>query len=504
MYGERPLCAIDHPARWVAYHPHDLALTGAGVRWTWAQLDERVRRTATRLTRDLGLRRGDRVAILALNHPFFFELAYACFRTGLVLAPLNYRLAPRELDALLDLAEPGLLLVDGAHAEIAAGLDWAGNGRVESLEAWAAEPDGTFDDDPAWHGTEMEEPAVILFTSGTTGLPKAAVLPVRQLFFNAVNTQTAFRLTGDDSTVLYTPLFHTGAINVLALPLFHCGGRVHVLTAFDAGRIWETIGAEQVSTIFGVPTTFRMLADHAAFDSAAKASLRLCLCGGAPLPTGLIREYEAAGMVLTQGFGMTEAGVNCFYLPPREALARAGSVGRPMPYCRARVVRPDGTAAGTDEVGELQLAGPHLFLGYFRNPEATAAAFDGEWFRTGDLAKRDSDGFFSIAGRAKEMFISGGENVYPAEIEVVLAGFEDVVEAAVVPLPDARWGEVGCAWVVARDSRCTVESLKARLRTALAGYKVPKRFLFVDALPRNPSGKVLKQELVEEAKSHAA
>ena len=499
-HPEQGPCAVDHPARWSRYTPLRPALHWRDQSWSWAELERRVQRTSRLLLDELGLQRGERVALLARNHPCFFELAYACLRSGLVLAPLNYRLAAQELSALLELCAASVLFVDQGSRPLVEGSVTM---RVRSVEALERAP-GLDEAGPqrSPRPLGLEEAALLLFTSGTTGRPKAAVLPVRQLFWNAVNTQLAFGLTGSDSTVLYTPLFHTGAINVLALPLLQCGGQVLVHEAFDAVAVLEALETRGISTIFGVPTTLQMLADQPAFDTLDLGALRLCLCGGAPLSVELIRRYQDRGLLLTQGFGMTEVGPNCFFLPPHEALARAGSVGLPMPYCEARVV-VDCRDAQVDQVGELWLAGPQVCLGYHDDPQATAAAISGGWFRTGDLVRRDADGFFHVAGRKKDMFISGGENVYPAEVELALAAHPAVAECAVVAMPDERWGEVGCAFVVPGNGGLEPAELRGWLRQRLAHYKVPKAFLARRELPRNPSGKLLKPALVQEALRHA-
>jgi fatty-acyl-CoA synthase len=502
------LSPIDAIARWASYAPERLALTGGGLRLTYGELDRRINATAALLTRELGLVRGDRVAILAHNHPLFFQLMYACVRTGIILVPLNFRLAPSELAGVLNVCRPRLLLFAEEFRAVADGLTWGGDPGVSApvrldVGRLAASEEASCEAAGPWQGARMEEPVLLLFTSGTTGLPKAAIIPARQIFWNAVNTGLAFELTGRDSTVLYTPLFHTGAINVLGTPLFHVGGCVHVHDGFNTERIVAALAEERVSTLFGVPVTLQMLADHPAFLDTARRHLRLCLCGGAPLPVSLIHRYAEAGVRLTQGFGMTEVGPNCFFLPPEVALARAGSVGKPIHYALARVTVA-GQVASPGEVGELELSGPHVCLGYFRNEAESGKALVGEWFRTGDLARTDADGFYYVAGRRKDMFISGGENVYPAEVEVVLMGHPNVRDCAVVPVPDVRWGEVGCAFLVTDGSALTAETLRPWLKARLAGYKIPKFFVRRDELPRNQSGKVVKAELAKEAQAHVA
>lgn len=498
---------LDFPARWAAYHPGLPALLSArdaqGHRepaLSWGELDARVERLASHLVGERGLRPGDRVAILALNHGFFFELAFACWRAGLVLAPINWRLAPPEVEGVLKLSEPSILFVDGAGRDLLDRVEGEIAPLVLDIRDLIANPPKTIPE-CSFQAIGMEDPALLLFTSGTTGKPKAAMLPGRQLYWNAVNTALAFELTRKDSTVLYTPLFHTGAINVLAMPLFFVGGSVLIRESFDVEAILRDVEECRISALFGVPTTLQMMAEHALFEPSDLSMLRLVLCGGAPLPVSLIHRYQDRGLTLTQGFGMTEVGPNCFYLPPEETVRRAGTVGKPIHYSQARIV-VDGRQALPDEVGELQLKGPHVCLGYFRNQGATAAAIQDGWFHTGDLARQDQDGFFYVAGRAKDMFISGGENVYPAEVEIALAGHPGVLDCAVVAAPDPRWGEVGCAFVVPRGAPVPPQELRLYLRARLAAYKVPKHFLCLDALPRNASGKVVKDKLVEEARKN--
>jgi fatty-acyl-CoA synthase len=489
------LSSIDAPARWARYTPEAPAMAGCNESWSWADLDRLSDGFASRLHQFHGVGPGDRVALLARNHPAFFPLLFGCLRIGAVLAPLNWRLAIPELSAVVALAKPKLLLADAIEHERAVEIrSECPVSRIPARPAPCACPSTPAGD---------EGPGLLLFTSGTTGLPKAAILPVRQMFFNAVNTILAFRLTGADRTLVFTPLFHTGAIHVLALPLLLCGGTVHVQESFSGPKVVEALKDQGVSVMFGVPVLFRILCETPGFWDAARR-LRLCLCGGAPLPVSLIRVYQEHGVILTQGFGMTEAGPNCFFLPPDEALARPGSVGRPMPYARARI-DCGGREAGPGEVGELCLAGPHVFAGYLDNPGATAAVLEAGWLRTGDLAARDADGWYRIAGRAKDMFISGGENVYPAEIEVALSTHPEVVEAAVVAVPDERWGEVGRAFVaMARDARFDSDGLVTFLRGRLAGYKIPKSILQVEALPRNATGKVDKAALTRGEVAHAS
>lgn len=498
---------IDHARRQAAHQPNAVALSAPGGDWTWSQLDARADAWAAYLV-DHGVGPGDRVALLATNDREFFALLFGCLRRGAVLAPLNWRLAPAELDDLLALARPRVLLHDGGYAATAAGLRRPpGCAMAPAVPGPARQARGsacrTHQSRELAELADPEHPALLLFTSGTTGRPKAAVLPARQLFWNGINTAQAFGLTREDGTLVFTPLFHTGGINVLAMPVLQLGGRVTIQPTFDPAAVVEALRGGRVTALFGVPVIFRLLADTAGFWEAARG-LRLCLCGGAPLPVSLIQRYHDHDLTLTQGFGMTEAGPNCFHLPPEEARTHAGAVGRPMPYADARVLREDGSDAADDEVGELALRGPHVFSGYHDAPEATAAALPDGWLRTGDLVRRAPDGLFYVAGRRKDMFISGGENVYPAEVEAALVAHPDIQEAAVLPQPDPRWGEVGRAVVApAPGARPDPEALEGFLRERLAGYKIPKKFDYIDALPRSATGKVDKAALQQEGQDAA-
>jgi fatty-acyl-CoA synthase len=354
----------------------------------------------------------------------------------------------------------------------------------------------------------------LLYTSGTTGKPKGVMVPHRMVGWNAVNTAVSWQLREDDVSPIYTPLYHAGGLGAFLTPIFAIGGTIVLHAGFDAEEVLATIGRERCTVVLGVPTIFRMLREAKGFAGADFSSVRWFACGGAPLPLDLIEAWQARGVVLKQGYGLTEVGVNCFAMTAEESVRKAGSIGKPLMFTEARLLLEDGREAGINEVGELFLRGPHVCQGYFRNSEATAAALDAEgWFHTGDLAKRDADGFYTIAGRKKDMFISGGVNVYPAEVEGVLFQHGRVRDVAVVGVPDEKWGEVGVAFVVRREdekkdeekisskgeesrSAAVAAELAEFVASRLAKYKVPREFVFVDALPRTPYGKVVKGELL--------
>lgn len=460
--------------KWSLFGPERVALvdTASGSRWTYRELHERVLRRAAWLRDTHGVGYGDRVAWTEANRPEFFECLFACARLGAILVPVNWRLAPPEVQWILSDCKPRVTLDAESLVELPAG---------DAL--------------PVVPVTDVKDstPVLILYTSGTTGFPKGALLTHGSLTANSVNTTVACDLTGEDSTIIFTPLFHTGAVNVLSLPLFHRGGKVVLMPRFEAGQILEWITRERVSIVFGVPTTFEMMRDDPGFAAADVSSVRFCLCGGAPCPIGLIEDYAEKGMVFRQGYGLTEVGPNCFSLPPEDAIRKAGTVGFPVMHCQARVVDGAGKDVPRGEVGELWLKGPHVCGGYWENPEATRDAYRDGWWATGDLFSVDEDGYFRVVGRKKEMFISGGENVYPAEVEQAILRCEGVKECVVIGVPDAKWGEVGRAYVVPADLR--PEAILEQLGSQIARYKIPKSVVSMDALPRNAMGKVVRQAL---------
>ena len=471
-----------------------------GARYTWTTLDLRARALATLLRERYDVRQGDRVAVLALNAPEYLDALYACALLGAILAPLNWRLTPTELTTLLSDCTPTLLLTDDRYAEVAHAVAARQSGRLAVLpladfpgadEALAARtiPFTTADG---------EEPLLLLYTSGTMGIPKGALLSHRMLTWNAINTQISWGLRDDDITPTFAPLFHAGGLNVLTTPLAHCGGTVVLLRSSEPEAILRCIEMERCTIVFAVPTVFQRMMEHPAFATTDWSSVRFCVTGGSSCPLPVIEGYAARGLVFRQGYGLTEVGVNCFSLAPEDALRKAGSVGQPVFHSRARIVGEDGSDAPPGMVGELALAGPHVCSGYWLRPEATAEAYRDGWWHTGDQARRDSDGYYYIVGRKKDMYISGGENIYPAEIENALATHPDIVEAAVIAEPDARWGEVGVAVIVPRaPDTLTSAAVIAWCSERLARYKLPRRAVFVESLPRNAMGKVIKQELRE-------
>ena len=478
--------APDFAARRAELTPDAPAFTdqATGRDWTFAQIDAAAARLARHL-RALGHRPGDRIAILCLNRVEFFVALFAARKAGLILAPLNWRQPLAELRPVVASVGCTALIHDADHAETAAAL---------GLPLIPMAPTGGFDGDgPAFDPPAMPEdaPWYLLFTSGTTGLPKAVIQTPRMALANAVNIAQFLALSAADRAACFLPLFHTAGINLYTLPVFLWGGHSHVLPRFAPDDLLDLIAQGRLTQFFGVPAIYQAFRLHPRIDDVDLTRLRGYACGGAALPEPLIRFFADRGAVICNGFGMTETGPTGFLLDRDLAIAKIGSVGKPQMMTEARIA---GLPPGTPGEGELELRGATVTPGYYANPDATAAAFTADgWLKSGDVARRDGDGCYTIIDRIKDMFISGGENVYPAEVERVLHAHPDIIEAAVIGIPDDRWGEVGAAFLIPRPGAAPdLSALPGWCRDRLAAYKVPKAFHLVDDFPRTAAGKVRK------------
>ena len=500
----------DWLSKWARVEPRKPALidvaTGRAV--DYAELNDRANRAAALLRERFGVGFGDRVAVIGANRLEQVDLFFAVAKLGAVLVPINWRLAAEETAYVLGDCEPTVLLfgedvapkVDAVDRQVWAGPSLPFDGVAPSYATLLAEADrGSV----VTEAVDADTPAMLLYTSGTTGRPKGAVLTHGTITWNAINTSTGWDLRGDDVTITHTPLFHTGGWNVLTLPLLHRGATVVLADRFDPDQTLDAIGRYGVTVLFAVPTMFQMMLDSVRFETADLSPVRFFISGGAACPVPLIEAWQAKGVVFKQGYGLTEVGPNCFVLHERDAVRKAGSVGFPTIHLDTRIVDGEGHEVGPDQVGELQLRGPTVCAGYWRNRAATVCAMRGDWFATGDLFRQDAEGYHYVVGRLKEMFISGGENIYPAEVERVLYEVPAVVEAAVVPQPDERWGEVGHAYValgpVNGSSHPTPESILDHCRRHLARYKVPKALTVLPELPKGASGKIQKLDLQHRA-----
>ncbi|MBK9519186.1 MAG: AMP-binding protein [Anaeromyxobacter sp.] len=501
----------DWAARGALYWPDQVAVVdvarGAAGRFTYAALDERANRLAAWLRDVARVARGARVGLLALNGVEVIDALFACAKLGAVLVPYNWRLHAAELADLVARTAPAALLYSGELGPLLDGgarqaapaarlvhLDGPGlPGSVDYQGALAASPAAPVEN-PAFR---EEDVLCLLFTGGTTGLPKAARITYRQVAWNTFTT-LVHELRPGDVTITHTPMFHTGGLFVYTVPLFAVGGRVVLMRRWDAAQALRLLADEQVTIFFAVPTQFQQLLEAPGFAAADLSRLRFLTSGGAPLPVPLLEAWRRSHAVpFKQGFGLTEFGPGVFSMDPADAARKAGTVGRPNQFVEVRLVDPAGAEVGVDQVGELLLRGPACCAGYEADPAGAGAPIDADgWLHTGDLGRLDAEGFFTVAGRRKDMFISGGENVYPLEVEGALALHPDVALAAVVGVPDARWGEVGHAFVVARQGAALqAEPLLEHLRARLARYKVPKRVTILAAMPLSAAGKILKTEL---------
>lgn len=470
---------------------------------TYRELDEASSAMALALLAR-GLAPGDRVATLSENRPEHVVVLFACAKAGLVLFPMNWRLSDEELEAQLELVAPSIVMVSRAqrarHGNLATDLD-ATLGLEEALEDLRGSS-GTVTL-PRVHGSDA---LAIIATSGSTGRPKGAVLTHANFFWTNLGLDLVAPITREDTVLQLMPQFHVGGWNVQPLNAWWRGATVIIESAFDPERVLSLIERHRVTTMAGVPTTYQLLARAEGFASADLSSLRYVVVGGAAMPQTLLAQWHARGVAVMQGYGLTECAPNVFCLDAADAVAHPASVGHPYPYVEVALLdEPSDSFVEGSGRGELLVRGPSVFRGYFRDPEATRAASYGEWLRTGDVAERDHDGFYRIVGRTKEMYVSGGENVYPVEVENVLTAYGDVVSAAVVWTEHPTWGEAGVAFLEMRPGAALdVEDLRAYCRSRLAAFKVPVAFCQLDELPRTPVGKLDKAALRELIRAECA
>ncbi|MEV6292819.1 long-chain fatty acid--CoA ligase [Streptomyces sp. NPDC051896] len=484
------------PARRARKTPHRTALIHDGRPTDYRTLYTRVTRLAHAL-RDRGVRRGDRIAHLGPNHPAYLETLFAAGTLGAVFVPLNTRLASPEI--AYQLADSGAkVLVHGpAHAGLVAGLSGETDvrTRIEIGDAYE-QALAAASDEPIDEPVTPDDTCIIMYTSGTTGRPKGAMLTHGNLIWNAVNVLVDHDLIADERALVSAPLFHTAGLNMLTLPVLLKGGTCVLVEAFDPETTLDLIERHRITFMFGVPAMFDQVARHPRWADADLSSLRILTCGGSPVPTPLIAAYQQRGLTFLQGYGMTEAAPGTLFLDAEHAVTKAGSAGVPHFFSDVRVVRPDLTPVDVGETGEVVVRGPHVMAGYWGLPEETEAAFADGWFRSGDAARVDEDGYVHIVDRIKDMIISGGENVYPAEIEDLLLAHPGIAECAVIGVPDDKWGEVPRAVVVpAPGADLDPDEVLASLTGRLAKYKIPKSVVVTDELPRTATGKLLKSRV---------
>jgi fatty-acyl-CoA synthase len=507
----------DYLGRRAIYSPDALAIVDTGKvpewRLTYREMNDRANRLANWLRNEAGINAGDRVAILARDGIEHLDCFYACGKLGAIHTAFNWRLHWREHQQIITGTSPRVLIysddfrtvvdeVEGAvrgtkhaveHYLHIEGEGIAGSRHLESVIDAASNTPVKND------SVEAEDTACLLFTGGTTSLPKGARISHRMICWNVLNT-VVHDLQHDDVYLNVFPLFHAGGLFAYMSSQIIFGNTTILTREFDPARVLDLIQRENVTVFAGVPTMYQLMTQAPNWQNADLSSLRFCTSGGAPLPVPVIEKYSnEKGVRFKQGFGMTEYGPGLFALPPEDAVRKAGSIGRPNFFVDVRVVDEHNTPLGPGREGELVLKGPSACSGYFDNPEATAAAMDEDgWFHTGDIVRYDDDWYFYVVDRKKDMFISGGENVYPAEIERVLYGHPAVQMCAVVGVANPEWGEVGTACVVVTEGAdVSEEQLLAHMGEHLARYKVPKNVVFMPELPLSGMGKILKRDIKE-------
>jgi fatty-acyl-CoA synthase len=494
---------------WIAHFgrrtPDKLAVVdlGSGRRLTYAQFDNRISRLASHL-RGLGIVRGDRVAVLALNTTDTLEVQFACGRLGAVFLPLNTRLTVPELHYIVGDAAPVLMIHDAELAEVALSVTKLCKVGTTLLLG----PDGSYEAAIAASApldkaevVSLDDISTIMYTSGTTGQPKGAIITHGMTFWNCVNLGGPSYISPSSVLLTVLPLFHTGGLNCYTNPVLHAGGTVEIMRAFDPGLALAVISdpSHRINVFFGVPSIYQFMAQHPAFAQSDFSRLVIGGVGGAPMPVPLLKVWEARGVALQQGYGMTETSPAVLTLDREDAVRKAGSSGKPVLHTEVRIVKPDGSDAKVGELGELWVKGPNVTPGYWNRPDANASSFTDGWLHTGDATRIDEEGFYTIVDRWKDMYISGGENVYPAEVESVLHQLDAIAEAAIIGVPSEQWGEVGLAIIAVRPGHDLTEAeIFAHCAANLARFKCPRLIRFVDALPRNATGKIHKPTLRQE------
>ena len=533
----------DWSARRATLSPDRVGLVDAdtGAEYTYTDLNRRANRTA-RLCRAHGVEQGDRVVVLSRNRPELIDLFFATGKIGAVLAPVSHRLAPPELAAMFDDIDPALVVAEARFADLAgdvlAGSTVDGDPTLvivggDDGDDGDSETDGAADDeraggddstdeslppvaDAAWSATlpaddspverpdvSLTDPHLFLHTGGSTGVPKETVIPHRQVLWNSFNTITAWGLRPEDTTPMTFPMFHTGGWNVITVPLFHLGGTVVIAREFDPGQVLSLVEERAATVLIAVPAVLRAMSEHDQWGETDLSTLRFAKSGGGPCRNAVLEAWWDRGVDLSQGYGLTECGPNNFAMPDGWPREKADSVGVPAPHVDARVVDETGDTLPDGEVGELELSGPQAADRYWRNPEESRGTFgdrgrddDGEraghedrWVATGDLARVDDDGYYHIEGRVKNMFVSGGENVYPPAVEDAVADHPKVSDAVVIAVPDEQWGTVGRV-VVTGDESLTLSELREFLDGRLARFKHPRSLRFVEKLPTSGPSKI--------------
>jgi fatty-acyl-CoA synthase len=470
------------------------------------QFDERVNKTAQALIR-LGIKKGHRVALLMSNCSEFLEIFFACAKTGAIMVPLNLRLAVPELLYILKDSEPGTLIYSSEFADKVREIKSAGYGSKQYLRQGGGnlKEDSVFEDlvnsfsgiEPLEMGNVvLNDPLFIMYTSGTTGDPKGAVLTHQNILFGAIHSLLGYGINRSYKSLVVAPLFHIGALAASTTPIIYAGGSIVISTFYNASEILQTVCLGKINYLFAIPVMFQLMTEVEEWKNADLSHVNFFISGGAPIPLPVIKKYqEEKGVGFVQGYALTETG-RLTSLDLEDSIRKAGSVGKEVFHVNLRIVDESGKNLPANQAGEIIVQGPNIFSGYWRKDLATSSAMQGGWFHTGDMGRRDEDGFIYIVGRKVEMIISSGENIYPVEVERAIQSLPQIKEAAAVGIPDEKRGEVVGAFVILqKDARISETEILSALQGKIAHYKIPRKIFFVDDFPRNQAGKVLKRIL---------
>jgi fatty-acyl-CoA synthase len=494
------------PAKWANRYPNETCLRYGDLVLDRSEFNRRINRLAHAL-QEAGIRKGKRAAALMANSNVFLEMLFALSKIGGIMVPLNFRLAPPELEYILGDSEPEVLVYSPEFLPVVEQL----RGRVPSIKRFLCETEAGAEQDEAYgdwiagrdedeprvsEEVDLETPHFIMYTSGTTGRPKGAVVRQGQTQWNAVNAIHMYVQTPPAVALCSAPLFHIGALHASATPALYAGQELVIQRFFDPSEALRLVEENRVTGMFGIPVMFLLMSQAPQFESTDFSSVQFFIAGGAPCPRPLIETYLAKGVMFNQGYGMTETATGVSALRTEDALRKLGSCGKPLFHTEVRIVDEKGNGISAGQMGEVLVKSPTVIKEYWRRPEETAQAIREGWLHTGDIGHFDQEGYLYLVDRRKDMYISGGENVYPAEVEDVIMGMPQVADCGVIGIPDEKWGEVGLAVVVkAPGAEVTEEEVIDYCRGKLAGYKRPRKVAFTDALPRTLTGKILKKDL---------
>ena len=492
--------------KWAQRYPDEPSIKYGDLTLSKQEFDSRINQTANAFL-DTGIKKGDRISVLMGNSNVFLEILFAISKIGAVMVPLNFRLAVPELDFIINNSEPKLMVYSPEFVTTIEEL----KSKVPSIQKYICEAGEAVPDDAlfetwiaAYPKTQpkpeieptLDDPHIIMYTSGTTGRPKGAVITQGNTQWNAINCIHMYTFDVEDVGMCCAPLFHIGALNASATPTIYAGATYVIQRFFDPGEILKLIEKEKANSMFGIPVMFLMMSMTPEFNETDLSSIKFFIAGGSPCPKSLIDTYLEKGINFNQGYGLTETATAVTALRTTDALRKLGSCGKPVFHTDVKIVDLKGQQTASDEMGEILIKGPHVIKEYWKHPEATASSIVDGWLYTGDMGYVDNEGYLYIVDRRKDMYISGGENVYPAEVEDVLMSFPKIADAGVIGIPDDKWGEVGLAVVVKKpDTEVTESEIIEYCASKLAKYKTPKKVEFTDALPRTLTGKILKKDM---------